>query len=73
MWCRCGIITRPKRYICCNKMKHKHLHLSEDVSEALEIAAKQGRRTQSSLADELLREALAYRPRGQVSTIPASE
>tara|TARA_R110000850_G_scaffold51856_1_gene125840 strand:+ start:86 stop:250 length:165 start_codon:yes stop_codon:yes gene_type:complete len=53
-------------------MKHKHLHLSEDVSEALETAAKQGRRTQSSLADELLREALAYRPRSQVNSIPAA-
>ena len=72
MWHRYGIITRPKRNICGIKMKHKHLHLSEDVSEALETAAKQGRRTQSSLADELLREALAYRPRSQVNTIPAA-
>ena len=72
MWHRYGIITRPKRNICGIKMKHKHLHLSEDVSEALETAAKQGRRTQSSLADELLREALSYRPRAQVNTIPAA-
>jgi|MDTE01.1.fsa_nt_gb hypothetical protein len=52
-------------------MKHKHLHLSDDVSEALESAAKLERRSQSSLTDELLREALAYRLRSQVQTIPA--
>jgi|TARA_R110002012_G_scaffold215205_1_gene386305 hypothetical protein len=53
-------------------MKHKHLHLSEDVSEALETAAKHERRSQSSLVDELLREALSYRLRRTVDTIPAS-
>ena len=53
-------------------MQHKHLHLSDDVSEALAKAAKLERRSQSSLCDELLREALSYRLRGQVQTIPAS-
>jgi hypothetical protein len=53
-------------------MQHKHLHLSDDVSEALAAAAKLERRSQSSLCDELLRQALAMRVRDQVQTIPAS-
>jgi predicted transcriptional regulator len=42
-------------------MFSKHLHLSDDVAESLERVAKGERRTQSSLADELLRVALKQR------------
>ena len=42
-------------------MLSKHLHLSEDVCAKLLEAARGERRSQSSLADELLREALKRR------------